>query len=280
MAEVNSYARYFGATYPAESDVREWEAYGDTNNTFVGTLDVSDETPIFPSMNDVRLGVTYGNQTEPDKFTGNVRVPPPEKVERDYAYDSMDSVIGDLTVLIMPEVEDVRLLVEYGDVPADPSLGVLQLPMPSQVLAGVGYGAYGTEFEGTLTDAPGGGGSTLPPVLQSGNLRSPLIIGDRYEIANGRAFIWDVELWEGYTIDPEQLPNFRGWVPGCSCSDYTWLAVGAVTDNGDGTFKLTFELSAKETELIAEGPYHWSVELEDTTLVHSADYGTAQWICG
>ncbi len=51
----------------------------------------------------------------------------------------------DLSVL--PAVGDVRAGVRVG---IDPLVGTLVLPLPSQVLAGVGYGAAGSELTGEL----------------------------------------------------------------------------------------------------------------------------------
>lgn len=86
--EVNSYAKYCGASYPIESDVLQTApAYGDTNNTLNGTYDPGGGD-IVPSANDVREGVPVA------QTVGNLHVPPPEKVELGYLYDSNQSVSG------------------------------------------------------------------------------------------------------------------------------------------------------------------------------------------
>ena len=122
--------------------------------------------------------------------------------------------------------------------------------------------------------------STLPPVTPHGNLRSPLIIGDRYEVSNNRAFIWDLTLWDGFNPSG-QTATFSGSCTGCcNCPD-AWSKTVPVVDNGDGTYRVTFELSAAETETIEAGHYDWSVVIdnEDTTVVSSATHGTVEWVC-
>ena len=79
MALQNSFATFYGATYPAEPDVLLGVNYGDAINVFVGTSSSGGGT--IPSVNDVRLGVAVGSST------GN---------------------------LVEPGVADVRLAVNYG----------------------------------------------------------------------------------------------------------------------------------------------------------------------
>ena len=79
MALQNSFATFYGATYPAEPDVLLGVNYGDAINVLVGTSSSGGGT--IPSVNDVRLGVAVGAST------GN---------------------------LVEPGIADVRLAVNYG----------------------------------------------------------------------------------------------------------------------------------------------------------------------
>ena len=184
MAEVTSYAKYAGARYPAESDVREWEAYGDTNTQLVGVLDVSDENPIYPGQSDVRLGVTYGTQTDPDKYTGNVRVPPASEVRLGYDFDSLDQVTGTLdTTADFPTEGDVREGVTFDE---GDRTGNLVIPIESTVQEGVLYGALGIEFTGTYT---------IDTNVVSAEMY--IIRGDSY--VGGDAFKWTSDEWPDLT---------------------------------------------------------------------------------
>jgi hypothetical protein len=97
--------------------------------------------------------------------------------------------------------------------------------------------------------------TTTSPVATDGTLTSPVIIGDDYLSANSRAFIWDLDAVPGVTLATATC-FFGGSRNGAG-----WLVSGAVTDNGDGTWKLTFELAKTATQDLAEGYYEWSVEV-------------------
>jgi hypothetical protein len=92
------------------------------------------EDAVFPAENQVLDGVDYG-PTGAD-FTGTVLI---------------GAGVG------YPAVGNVRLSVVYGE--SNEFIGTLALPTVGQVESGVGYGASGTEFTGTLV-AGGGGGLT------------------------------------------------------------------------------------------------------------------------
>ena len=79
MSLQNSFAKFYGANYPTESNVTQGVTYGDAINVLVGTSTSGGGT--IPSINDVRLGVAVGSST------GN---------------------------LVIPGVGDVRLGINYG----------------------------------------------------------------------------------------------------------------------------------------------------------------------
>ena len=93
MAVTNSFATFYGASYPLESDVLQTApTYGDSINVLNGTFVPAGAT--IPAVSDVREGVAVGA-----------------------------------------------------------GVGILELPTVNQVLLGVGYGANGVEFTGTLSAA-------------------------------------------------------------------------------------------------------------------------------
>jgi hypothetical protein len=92
------------------------------------------EDAVFPAENQVLDGVDYG-PTGAD-FTGTVLI---------------GAGVG------YPAVGNVRLSVVYGE--SNEFIGTLALPTVGQVESGVGYGASGTEFTGTLV--VGGGGEAV-----------------------------------------------------------------------------------------------------------------------
>lgn len=203
MALATTYAEYWGATFPTEAQVQNAIAYTDGVTDFTGTLQVSGGG--YPAESDTRLSVIYGDSSQftgslnlPDisdvrlaiSFDngqiGNCRVPPIDKVEAGYDFDTLDSLTGILTVAGGYPVEtDTRLGTVYGD--ASQFTGTLDLPNVSKVRAGVefdnttkvgnsvappearvllgtGYGSVGTEFTGQLD--PGAGSCTGYPAVQ------------------------------------------------------------------------------------------------------------------
>ena len=65
MSLQNSFATFYGANYPTESDVAQGVTYGDAINVLTGT----GASGNLPSVNDVRLGVAVGAST------GNLVIP-------------------------------------------------------------------------------------------------------------------------------------------------------------------------------------------------------------
>ena len=220
MAVVNSFAKFAGATYPAESNVLVTApTYGDGINVLNGTFAPSGAGCTYPGTQDVREGVTYG---------------------------------GIYT-------------------------GLLELPLPSQVLIGTGYGANGTEYDGTLNFPPGGISQPIPPVMTTGQIASPLIIGDSYTEALGRAFVWFVDPMTGMTTSTPV--TFKGYLD-CACAGVAaWTAVGAIVVDGT-QWKLTFQLSSTITSAIAAGEYGWAVTFDQGGEDVTIETGTVDFKCG
>ncbi len=222
MALQNSFASFFGAVYPAESNVLiTAPVYGDAINVLNGAYTPSGGGGCsYPGTDDVREGIIYAD--------------------------------GAL-------------------------LGVLELPLPSQVLVGTGYGANGTEYDGTLNFPPGGISQPLPPVMITGQIASPLIIGDSYTDALGRAFVWFVDPMTGMTTATPV--SFKGYLD-CACTGTpAWTSAGAIVLDGT-QWKLTFELDSATTAAIDAGEYGWAVTFDQAGEDVTIETGTVDFKCG
>ena len=100
---------------------------------------------------------------------------------------------------------------------------------------------------------------TSLPVTSSGQITSPLVIGDDYLAANGRAFSWTFALPTGFVaatascrfgmrFEDEQGVN-------------SFVATGTVTDAGSGNVTLSFDVAKTVTGTLRPGWYDWSVEI-------------------
>ncbi len=98
-------------------------------------------------------------------------------------------------------------------------------------------------------------GAVAGPVASSGVITSPVIIGDDYLAANGRAFQWTVAALPGYTLATTTC-KFGG-----AFKDNVWLVSGTVTDAGGGNWTVSFDVAKTDTLGLEEGYYSWSVEL-------------------
>jgi hypothetical protein len=112
----------------------------------------------------------------------------------------------------------------------------------------------------TVTSLLKGGRVTqVSPVSATGEIISPIVIGDDYLDVSGRAFIW---YFQPGTFD---VANARCFFGGETTStNSNWLVEGAVTADtldGDPVWKLTFELTGQETGALQPRVYNWSVEL-------------------
>lgn len=96
---------------------------------------------------------------------------------------------------------------------------------------------------------------TSAPVAVDGSIEE-IIIGDDYLAANGRAFSWTVDAVQGFVVGD------------CTCSfggkykDNAWLVTGSITDNGDDTWTLSFDLEASDTANLEPGEYRWSAQVK------------------
>lgn len=103
--------------------------------------------------------------------------------------------------------------------------------------------------------------TTQAPVAEDGSL-SEIVIGDDYLAANGRAFEWTVDAVDG--VDRTTALCYFGGRSTINGTEYEWIVDGTITLSGSD-WKLSFDLTKADTELLAEGRYRWSVEVQSAT---------------
>jgi hypothetical protein len=130
-----------------------------------------------------------------------------------------------------------------GTTPTDPSSGILDEIRDKTALITAG---------GTV--------NVSTPVTATGQLASPLIIGDDYLAANGRRFRWTVELPSGYVIATSTARFGMRYEDEQGVNSF--IKTGTVSDAGSGNVYLDFDLTKEvETGLLRPGWYEWSVEI-------------------
>jgi hypothetical protein len=135
-----------------------------------------------------------------------------------------------------------------GTTPTDPSSGILDAIRDQTALLTSGGTVYVTS-----------------PVTATGQLASPLIIGDDYLAANGRRFRWTVALPSGYVIATSTARFGMRYEDEQGLN--TFVATGTVSDAGSGNVHLDFDVAKTVTGLLRPGWYQWSVEIVSATGV-------------
>jgi hypothetical protein len=133
-----------------------------------------------------------------------------------------------------------------GTTPTDPSSGILDEIRDKTALITAG---------GTV--------NVSTPVTATGQLASPLIIGDDYLAANGRRFRWTVELPSGYVIATSTARFGMRYEDDEGVNEF--IATGTVTDATGGNVHLDFDVAKTVTGLLRPGWYQWSVEIVSAT---------------
>jgi hypothetical protein len=107
-------------------------------------------------------------------------------------------------------------------------------------------------------------------VDNSGVISRPIIIGDDYLAANGRAFEWTIDAVAGFSVGSVTV-SWGGAMTGCEHS--VFAGTGSVVDVGAGRWKVICELPKQATANCPEGAYDWNVELKsgnvEVTRVHN-----------
>jgi hypothetical protein len=120
-------------------------------------------------------------------------------------------------------------------------------------------GILDTIRDKTALITAGGTVNVSTPVTATGQLTSPLIIGDDYLAANGRRFRWTVELPSGYVIATSTARFGMRYEDDEGVNEF--IATGTVTDATGGNVHLDFDVSKTVTGELRPGWYEWSVEI-------------------
>jgi hypothetical protein len=124
----------------------------------------------------------------------------------------------------------------------------------------------------------GGTVNVTTPVTASGQLASPLIIGDDYLAANGRRFRWTVELPSGYVIATSTARFGMRYEDEQGINSF--IATGTVTDATGGNVHLDFDVAKTVTGTLRPGWYEWSVEIvsaSGTRITRVKSGKNAEW---
>jgi hypothetical protein len=133
-----------------------------------------------------------------------------------------------------------------GTTPTDPTSGILDEIRDKTALITAG---------GTV--------NVSTPVTATGQLASPLIIGDDYLAANGRRFRWTVALPSGYVIATSTARFGMRYEDDEGVNSF--IATGTVTDATGGNVHLDFDVAKTVTGTLRPGWYEWSVEIVSAT---------------
>jgi hypothetical protein len=124
----------------------------------------------------------------------------------------------------------------------------------------------------------GGTVTVSTPVTTSGQLASPLIIGDDYLNANGRAFSWTVPLPSGFVAATATCKFGMRYEDDQGVNSF--IQSGTVIDAGSGSVTLRFDVVKAVTGLLRPGWYDWSVEIvsaSGTEITRVKSGKNAEW---
>jgi hypothetical protein len=148
-----------------------------------------------------------------------------------------------------------------GTTPTDPTVGILDEIRDQTALIQAG---------GTV--------NVSTPVTSSGQLASPLIIGDDYLNANGRAFSWTVALPSGFVVATATCKFGMRYEDDQGVNSF--VQSGTVIDAGSGNVTLRFDVAKAVTGLLRPGWYDWSVEIASasgTEITRVKSGKNAEW---
>jgi len=103
--------------------------------------------------------------------------------------------------------------------------------------------------------------AVIAMVSPTGEIASPLIIGDDYLAANERAFTWDLPAITGVTVGTATAYFGGKMING----EDNWLASGTVTDIGSGQWRISVDLPKTATADLQPGRYRWSCEIRSAS---------------
>jgi hypothetical protein len=120
--------------------------------------------------------------------------------------------------------------------------------------------------------------NTALPVTASGQITSPLVIGDDYLAANGRAFSWTVALPTGFVAATASCKFGMRFEDEQGVNSF--VSTGTVTDVGSGNVTLSFDVAKTVTGTLRPGWYDWSVEIvsaSGTEITRVKSGKNAEW---
>lgn len=134
------------------------------------------------------------------------------------------------------------------------------------VRAAVGLAAANLDTQlGTITSKTNllgtGAVAVVALVTPTGDIASPIVIGDDYLEANSRAFEWLVPAVPGVVAATAQF--YFGGKP--ITGGPGWLVLGEVSDAGGGNWRVSAELPRTATQSLSDGLYRWSGEIRDAS---------------
>jgi hypothetical protein len=100
---------------------------------------------------------------------------------------------------------------------------------------------------------------TSPLVSPLGSINGPIVIGDDYLDAHGRAFSWEVASLPGVNVNDASF-----WFGGKNSGGDGWLVEGSVAEVDASTWLAKAELLKTDTEGLPASNYKWSGELRDS----------------
>ena len=150
-----------------------------------------------------------------------------------------------------------------GTTPTDPTVGILDEIRDKTALI----------TTGTIASSI--------PVTASGQIDGPLVIGDDYLSANGRAFAWTVALPSAFVIATSTCKFGMQYQD--EDGTYSFNVTGTVADAGSGNVTLTFDVPKATTVTLGPGWYRWSVEIAsasgtEVTMVKSSHNKLVEWV--
>ena len=150
-----------------------------------------------------------------------------------------------------------------GTTPSDPTVGILDTIRDKTNLI----------TTGTIASSI--------PVTATGQIDGPLVIGDDYLSANGRAFAWTVALPSAFVIATSTCKFGMQYQD--EDGTYSFTVTGTVADAGSGNVTLTFDVPKATTGTLGPGWYRWSVEIAsasgtEVTRVKSSHNKLVEWV--
>ncbi len=164
---------------------------------------------------------------------------------------------GEYAIAALDESTPYTVFVRAGGSPASTDIAIAQIDRAPTNAGNMAAQLDRIEAKTTLLGSANV--SVLALVTPTGEIASPIIIGDDYLESNGRAFEWTVPAVPGMTIG--NVTFHFGGKPVTGGSG--WLVQGEVSDAGGGNWKVSADLPRSATANLSEGQYRWSGEIRD-----------------